>query len=293
MKNADIALYHAKLERDRITTYSADLDVSSVERLQLLADLRTAIDDGQLDVAYQPQTALRTGALVGVEALVRWNHPTRGPVSPDEFVPLAENSGIIADLTAYVLDAALDALADWRRAGHDIRIAVNLATRHLSDLTLPVQVAAALERHAVPAPALTLEVTETGVLSDPARVDAVIADLRQLGVGIAVDDYGTGHASLSYLKRLAIDELKIDRSFVSDMGSAHDDFVIVRSTLSLARDLGLRVVAEGIEDEQTAVSLRDLGCDVGQGFHLGRPTTAAAILERLQGESALLVPSQR
>lgn len=287
MKNADIALYHAKLERDRISAYSAEFDVNTVDRLQLLADLRTALDTDQLAVAYQPQVDLVTRRTVGVEALVRWNHPARGLVPPDDFIPLAENSGLIGELTTYVLDAALSSLAVWRASGHqDLLIAVNLSARQLSDLALPRSVQEVLARHDVPPSALILEVTETGILSDPARVDAVIAALREMGVAIAVDDYGTGHASLSYLKRLEIDELKVDRSFVSDMGSDHHDFVIVRSTIALARDLGLRVVAEGIEDENTAHTLRDLGCHVGQGFHLGRPTTARAVLERLDSERA-------
>ncbi|GAA2727560.1 hypothetical protein CAE01nite_30120 [Cellulomonas aerilata] len=284
MKNADIALYHAKLERDRISTYSPALDVNSVDRLQLLADLRVAIDTGQLDVAYQVQVDLTSGHVVAVEALIRWRHPQRGPVAPDDFIPLAENSGLIAELTSYVLDNALAALAGWRAAGHDLRMSVNLSTRHLSDLALPRQVAEALARHGVEPGALVLEVTETGILSDPARVDVVIAALREQGVAIAVDDYGTGHASLGYLKRLEIDELKVDRSFVSDMRRNHQDFVIVRSTIALARDLGLRVVAEGIEDADTARSLAELGCDVGQGYHLGRPTSAAEIVARLSDE---------
>lgn len=284
MKNADIALYHAKVERDRISTYSPALDVNSVDRLQLLADLRAAIDTGQLAVAYQVQQDLASGRVVGVEALLRWQHPQRGAVGPDEFIPLAENSGLIAELTAYVLDTALADLAVWRSAGHHVRMAVNLSARHLSDLALPRQVAAALRRHDVDPAALVLEVTETGILSDPARVDVVIAALRDQGVAIAVDDYGTGHASLGYLKRLRIDELKVDRSFVSDMRRNEQDYVIVRSTIALARDLGLRVVAEGIEDGETARSLRDLGCDVGQGYHLGRPTTAAQVVARLRDE---------
>jgi diguanylate cyclase (GGDEF)-like protein len=287
MKNADIAMYRAKLERDGLRVYSHDFDVNSVERLQLLADLRAAVDTRQLTVAYQPQLDLAENRVVAVEALIRWTHPTRGPVPPDSFIPLAENCGLIAELTRYVLDTALADLARWRAAGHDVRVAVNLSVRHLSDLALPRQVADALARHGVPPCALVLEVTETGILSDPARADVVIGALRRLGVGIAVDDYGTGQASLSYLKRLEVDELKIDRSFVSDMGRDHHDFVIVRSTIGLARDLGLRVVAEGIEDEETARSLHELGCDTGQGYHLGRPTTPQQIMERLDGEPPL------
>ncbi|HEY5555005.1 MAG TPA: EAL domain-containing protein, partial [Cellulomonas sp.] len=290
MKNADIALYQAKLDRDRISTYSPEYDVNTLERLQLLADLRTALDTGQLDVAYQPQVNLTSGQMVGVEALIRWQHPTRGSVPPDSFIPLAENSGLIAELTASVLDSALGNLAELRAAGHELRMAVNLSARHLSDLALPRQVAEALTRHGIPPAMLVLEVTETGILADPARVDAVIGTLRELGVAIAVDDYGTGHASLSYLKHLEVDELKIDKSFVVDMGRDNHDFIIVRSTIALALDLGLRVIAEGIEDEETAVALRDLGCDVGQGYHLGRPTTPDQILLRLNNERSLAAP---
>jgi diguanylate cyclase (GGDEF)-like protein len=290
MKNADIALYQAKLERDRTQVYSPRFDVNTVERLQLLSDLRTALEVGQLTVAYQPQVDLVDRRVVAVEALIRWRHPTRGQVPPDSFIPLAENSGLIAQLTAYVLDRALVTLAGWRALGHDIRMSVNLSARQLSDQTLPGQVGAALERHGVPARSLVLEVTETGILADPGRVDVVIAALRALGVAIAVDDYGTGQASLNYLKRLEIDELKVDRSFVSDMGRDRLDYVIVRSTIGLARDLGLRVIAEGIQEESTAVALRELGCGVGQGYHLGRPTTPEEILERLTLEARDRVP---
>ena len=290
MKNADIALYQAKLDRDGISTYSPEYDVNTLERLQLLADLRTALDTGQLAVEYQPQVNLTSGRIVGVEALIRWQHPVRGSVPPDSFIPLAENSGLIAELTAFVLDTALGHLAALRAAGHELRMAVNLSARHLSDLALPSQVGEALMTHGIPPALLVLEVTETGILTDPARVDVVIGTLRDLGVAIAVDDYGTGNASLSYLKRLEVDELKIDKSFVIDMRRDKHDFIIVRSTIALALDLGLRVIAEGIEDEATATALRELGCDVGQGYHLGRPTTPDQILLRLDGERRLAGP---
>ena len=284
MKNVDIALYHAKLERDRISTYSPEFDVNTVERLQLLADLRTALDTDQLHVVYQPQVDLNGGGTVAVEALVRWTHPERGGVRPDEFIPLAENSGLIYPLTALVLDTALADLARWRADGHELRMSVNLSARHLSDLALPGQIDAALERHGVPAAALVLEVTETGILSDPARADVVIRALRRLGVGIAIDDYGTGNASLSYLRRLEIDELKIDRTFVGSISAVDHDLIIVRSTIELALALGLRVVAEGIENAETGEALRALGGVIGQGFHLGRPIEADAISERLDLE---------
>jgi len=284
MKNVDIALYHAKLERDRISMYSPKFDVNTVERLRLLSDLRTALVARQLHVVYQPQVDLINGRTVGVEALVRWRHPVRGLVTPDEFIPLAENSGLIFPLTDFVLDAALSQLAQWREAGHDLRMAVNLSARHLSDLGLPDQVAEIAARHKVPLESLVLEVTETAILSDPIRADAVIKTLRGLGVEISIDDYGTGNASLSYLKRLEIDELKIDRSFVSNIRRDDHDLIIVRSTIGLALALGLRVVAEGIEDGPTTAALREFGGVVGQGFHLGRPAPGDQIATRLADE---------
>jgi EAL domain-containing protein (putative c-di-GMP-specific phosphodiesterase class I) len=201
-------------------------------------------------------------------------------------VPLAENAGMIPRLTAFVLDTALEQLAGWMAAGHDVRVAVNIAARQLSDLTLPTLVQQTLRRHGVPSRHLVIEVTETGILSDPTRVDVVVRDLRRLGVAIAVDDYGTGHASLSHLKRLDVDELKIDRTFVTDMVRRPEDLIIVRSTVSMARELGLRVVAEGVEDAETSAALATMGCDTAQGWHHGRPTTGPYILARLDAEAA-------
>ncbi|WP_159448447.1 bifunctional diguanylate cyclase/phosphodiesterase [Demequina sp. NBRC 110052] len=286
MKNADIALYHAKLERDRISVYSDEYDINTVERLKLLADLRTALDRRELHLVFQPQVDLATGRTVAVEALVRWQHPEHGMIGPDEFIPLAENSGLIFPLTTFVLDDALAELARWTAQGHDVRMAVNLSARHLADLALPGQVLAALDRHDVPASSLVLEVTETGILSDAVRADMVIHALREVGVEIAIDDYGTGNASLSYLKRLEVDELKVDRSFVGNMLQDEHDQVIVRSTIELALALGLRVVAEGIEDEPTVTVLAGLGGVIGQGYHLGRPTTPDEIDVRLAAEAA-------
>jgi len=292
MKNADIAMYHAKLERDRISTYSPGFDVNTIDRLKLLGDLRIALDARQLHVVYQPQVDLRSGRTVGVEALVRWKHPQRGQIQPDDFIPLAENSGLIFPLTAYVLDTSLRQLSLWRGAGHDLRVAVNLSARHLSDLGLPDQVSEAAARYGVPLNALILEVTETGILSDPIRADAVIRTLRSRGVEISIDDYGTGNASLSYLKRLEVDELKIDRSFVSNMGNDEQDLIIVRSTIALALALGLRVVAEGIEDGKTTAALSEMGGVIGQGYHLGRPAGSASIDQRLESEASREDPTQ-
>jgi EAL domain-containing protein (putative c-di-GMP-specific phosphodiesterase class I) len=284
MKKADIALYQAKLERDRISTYDPEFDVSSVERLRLLAELRTALDSGQLHVVYQPQVDLVNRRILGVEALVRWEHPVHGPLRPDDFIPLAENSGLIYAVTEFVLEAALGQLARWRASGHELRMAVNLSARHLGDLGLPAQIAEAAHRHGIPTNALVLEVTETGILSDPIRANLVIRSLRELGVEISIDDYGTGNASLSYLRSLEVDEMKVDRTFISNIATNPHDLIIVESAITLALALGLRVVAEGIEDEQTTLALRGIGDIIGQGHHLGMPVFAEDIEARLNDE---------
>ncbi|WNM27164.1 EAL domain-containing protein [Demequina capsici] len=284
MKNADIALYHAKVERDRISTFQARFDVNTVERLQTLADLRTALDEDQLHVVYQPQVDLTTGRTVAVEALVRWRHPLRGMVGPDEFIPLAENSGLIYPVTSFVLDTALAQLARWRADGYDLRMSVNLSARHLSDLSLPQQVSNALDKHSVPPSCLVLEVTETAIMSDAVRADVVIRAVRAIGVEMAIDDYGTGNASLSYLRRLEIDELKVDRSFVSNIGFDRHDLIIVQSTIELALALGVRVVAEGIEEAETVAVLGAIGHIIGQGHHLGLPASPRQIEMRLAEE---------
>jgi EAL domain-containing protein (putative c-di-GMP-specific phosphodiesterase class I) len=278
-------MYEAKRDRGRVVWYQPEFDVNSVERLELLADLREALDRSELAVVFQPQLELASGRIVGVEALVRWHHPRRGQVMPDAFIELAENSGLIGHVTSYVLDQSLLTVARLERSGHVLQMSVNLAARHLSDLSLPTQVAAALSDHGVPPGRLTLEVTETGILSDPARVDDVVRQLRTMGVGIAVDDYGTGQASLSYLKRLAVDELKIDKSFVTEMNRAPSDLTIVRSTIALGHDLGLRIVAEGVEDSATLERLAELNCDLAQGWAIGHPLPEELLLDRLRRDA--------
>jgi diguanylate cyclase (GGDEF)-like protein len=285
LKNADIAMYEAKRDRGRMSWYRPEYDVNSVERLQLLTDLREAIDQSQLGVVFQPQLELATGRVIGVEALVRWHHPVRGRVMPDAFIELAENSGLIGHVTTYVLDQSLLTLARLERKGHLLQMSVNLSARHLSDLSLPGRIEEALVAHGIRPGRLTLEVTETGILSDPVRVDEVVGQLRAMGVGIAVDDYGTGHASLSYLKRLAIDELKIDKSFVTEMTGNPSDLKIVRSTIALGHELGLRIVAEGVEDAATLEQLAAMGCDVAQGWSIGRPVAELQLLDRLDGDA--------
>ncbi len=274
---ADVAMYTAKEDRGNWAMYDPEADQHTPERLALLAELRDGIGRGELVLHYQPKCRARTGEVVGVEALVRWNHPRRGLLMPDEFVPIAENTGLITDLTLEVLDLALAQVRTWLVQGRTLAVAVNLSVRHLTDLTLPSAVAAALRRHEVPPVLLTLEVTEGSIMNDPSRAVTVLAMLRDLGVRIAVDDYGTGYSSLAYLKRLAIDELKIDKSFILGMRDDENDNVIVRSTIELGHNLGLQLVAEGVEDVETWQLLLPLGCDVLQGYYISRPIPARAL----------------
>jgi EAL domain-containing protein (putative c-di-GMP-specific phosphodiesterase class I) len=229
-------------------------------------------------VHVQPQARLDSGAVVGVEALVRWQHPELGWISPDEFIPVAERSGLIGPLTSRVLNSSLAACAEWRDAGHDLGVAVNLSTRSLQDGGLVDEVARLLVRHDVPAHRLTLEITEGSVMADPARAVALLYQLQDLGVRLSVDDFGTGYSSLSYLKRLPVHEVKVDRSFVTGLREQGDDVAIVRAIVDLGRHLGLEVVAEGIEDQTTWDLLASMGCDLVQGWHLARPMPTDELL---------------
>jgi diguanylate cyclase (GGDEF)-like protein len=277
VQRADVAMYEAKRTRTRIETYSEDRDPYSAERLSLLGELRSAIEEGQLVLHYQPKVCLGRDEVTGVEALVRWEHPTRGMLPPSEFVPLAERTGTISDLTHWVLDTALAQCRAWRDAGLDLPVAVNLAAPNVVDTSLPDLVAALLERWDVPGDRLECEISEHTVMADPTRAIEVMERLRALGVRLSLDDYGRGRASLAYLKSLPLDEVKIDRSFVLGMTEDSDDAAIVRSTIELARNLGLGVVAEGVETEAVLRDLTDLSCDVAQGFFLSRPLPAVEL----------------
>ena len=223
---------------------------------------------------YQPKASVSNGRVTGVEALVRWQHPQRGLVYPDDFIPLAEHTGLIRPLTQYVLDAALRQCRAWCDEGLRLTVAVNVSLRNLLDVSLPDQIAELLERWGVDPSLLELELTENSVMADPARAEAVLARLRALGLKLSIDDFGTGYSSLSYLKRLPVDEIKIDRSFVMNMATDENDAAIVRSTIDLARNLGLQIVAEGVESEAIWRSLAALDCDLVQGYLLTKPVPA-------------------
>jgi diguanylate cyclase len=264
-------MYAAKTGHHGLQVYAARYDRRSRSRLSLLGELRRAIDEGQLVLHYQPKFELVHGRVVGVEALLRWQHPTRALIPPDEFIPFAEHTGLIRSLTLFVLDAALRQAHEWRSAGRRLPVAVNLSARNVVDPQLPRDVSELLAKWKVPPDQLELEITESALLGEPLRAMEVLTQLSRMGVAISLDDFGTGYSSLASLRRLPVNEIKIDRSFVMNMTKADSDAMIVRSTIDLGHNLGLRVVAEGVETEEICNLLASLGCDVAQGFYLSRP----------------------
>jgi EAL domain-containing protein (putative c-di-GMP-specific phosphodiesterase class I) len=271
-------MYVAKRGKHGFEVWAPDGTPASRDRLETLEQLRTALDTDQLDVHYQPKLDLRSGEVIGVEALVRWNHPERGLLFPDVFLPLAEQAGLMRRLALRVLERSLRDLAEWRACGHDLSVAVNLSVYNLQDVALPEQVEMLLDSVGVPPDALILEITEDVLMADAARSQQVMAGLRRLGVRLSIDDYGTGYSSLSYLRALPVDELKLDRSFVSNLTSDERAAAIVRSTLQLSVDLGMDMVVEGVEDAATLAALRAWGCKLAQGYHIARPMPAADFL---------------
>jgi EAL domain-containing protein (putative c-di-GMP-specific phosphodiesterase class I)/CHASE3 domain sensor protein len=245
---------------------------------------------GLLLLHYQPKIDAHSGQVLGVEALVRWQHPEYGLVPPGDFIPLAERTGLIGPLTHYVLDAALDQCSRWRRDGHELPVAVNVSARRLLDLAFPDEVAELLARWQVHARLLVVEITESTIMADPTHAMQILGRLNQMGVQVSIDDFGTGYSSMAYLKSLPIHELKVDRSFVMQMTSSSRDAVIVRSTVELGRNLGLRVVAEGVEDQHTLQELDALGCDAVQGYHVSRPVPPDQLISWLEQHAARPTP---
>ncbi|THJ64630.1 EAL domain-containing protein [Arthrobacter echini] len=272
---ADIAMYRAKARgRNTWEVHDPSEVDPAVNRMRLLGELRHGIEGGQLRVHYQPRMTIATSVISGVEALVRWEHPTRGLLQPAEFIDLAEESGLIRELGAWVLDAAVQQGAQWSRLGDGnapVSIAVNLSARQLADPQLACMVQASLTRYGFDPSLLTLEITETALMENPVMARKVLTTLKALGVGLAIDDFGTGYASLTYLKEFPIDELKIDRSFVSGLGTSDGDCAIVSSCIQLAHAVGIRAVAEGVETDYQRSTLLTMGCDLAQGFHYSRP----------------------
>ena len=277
VQRADVAMYAAKRGRRGHEVYAPEHDQSSVRRLALLGELRRAIDDDQLRLYFQPTLDLAGGRVVGCEALVRWEHPEHGLMPPGEFIELAEVSGLIQPLTRWVIDTALGQIARWHHEGRDLAVSVNLSVRNLYDRDLVPWLRERVETHGVSADRIKIEITESELMDDPMLAMDVLGRITELGASTSIDDFGTGYSSLAYLKHLAIDELKIDKSFVGNMCTDDSDLTIVRSTIDLAHNLGLTVVAEGVEDGQTLGRLAELGCDRVQGYFLSRPVPAPAL----------------
>jgi diguanylate cyclase (GGDEF)-like protein len=280
VRRADVAMNAAKARRTGLETYRAELDTGSAHRLTVLSELKSAITDGALAVHFQPKVRLRDGVVVAAEALVRWQHPTRGMVPPDEFVPVAEHSGLITPLTLTVLRQALEWCERVRRSGHDLGVSVNVSPRNLLDPSFVDEVARAVAAVEVPAAALTLEITESSLMADPERAVAALERLQSLGVRLSIDDLGTGYSSLAYLQRLPVGEIKIDKSFLAP-GAADGSLAIVAAVVELGQRLGRDVVAEGVEDEATWRTLQQLGCDVAQGYWISRPLPGEQLAEWL------------
>jgi diguanylate cyclase (GGDEF)-like protein len=281
LRRADVAMYSAKEARTGYEVYSPSKDRYSHRRLTLLSQVRPALENSEFVLWYQPKVNLLTRKAGGVEALIRWEHPEHGVVQPDQFIPMVERTVLMRSLTLYVLDEALRQWHSWARRGLDLSVAINLSPRNLLDLELPEQVARALRRWSVPAESLMLELTESSLMTDSVRAAAVLGRISAIGVKISVDDFGTGYSSLSHLKRLPINEIKIDRSFVTNMRNDPNDELIVRATVDLGRNLGLQVVAEGVEDRETWDLLAEMGCQLAQGYHMSRPLPGPEITDWL------------
>ncbi|MGH2909076.1 MAG: putative bifunctional diguanylate cyclase/phosphodiesterase, partial [Solirubrobacteraceae bacterium] len=277
IRRADIAMYEAKRTHTGYAVYCPQLDPHTSDRLALASDLRLAIEAGSLSVHYQPKVLADGRTLAGVEALVRWCHPVRGMLSPAEFIPLAEHTGLMGPLTSHVLRTSLAQVREWLDEGIEVAVAVNVAPHSLLDPRFPEEVAGALEHSGVPAHLLELEVTEDSMLEDPDLARETLKELGAMGVSIAIDDFGTGFSSLGQLKTLPVGTLKIDRSFVSGMSGDARDAFIVRAAIRLGHDLGMSIVAEGVEDEETMSLLRELRCDAVQGYLIHRPADAEAL----------------
>jgi diguanylate cyclase (GGDEF)-like protein len=286
LQHADIAMYTAKRGQLGVSVYDPHLDQHTPNLLSLPSELRRAIDQGELVLHYQPKADMESGRIRGVEALVRWQHAERGLLSPAQFIPLAESSGLIEDLTRYVIEDAVGQCRQWQLAGLDLPIAVNVGARCLLDTSFPQKVAELLAAQELPADMLTLELTESAIITDPVRAIEVLSRLQGLGIRLSIDDFGTGYSSMAYLRTLPLDELKIDRSFISHIQSEDGDRAIVRAVLDLARSLDLDVVAEGVEDQETWTMLRDLGCATSQGFYLSRPMPPGDVPGWLAEQSA-------
>jgi len=279
VRRADIAMYRAKQSGSEFCLYSAEHDRDPAGRYELIAGLREAIERDQLVLHYQPKLDLRTGVVIGAEALVRWNHPTQGLFHPERFIHLAETSGLMKPMTAWVINEAVRQCRRWRDDGFSIQVAVNLSPVILRDGSVPETVTGILETWDMEPEMLKVEITEGSIMSDPNQAMFVLSLLRTAGVSISIDDFGTGYSSLANLRQVPFDEIKIDKSFVIDMMANESDATIVRATIDLAHNLGRQVIAEGVETEEVLEKLTEWGCDLAQGYFISPPVEPKQMID--------------
>jgi diguanylate cyclase (GGDEF)-like protein len=280
LQRADLALAHARSHGSGVEVYTSEFERSDPEQLRLLGQVRRALANGEFKLHYQPKVAMADRGVVAVEALVRWDHPEHGLLGPGRFIPLIEQTALIAPLTLGLIEQAIAQAVDWRREGVIVEVSVNLAARNLLDPELPARIGGLLSAHGLPPEQLVVEITESSAMADPDRAVSVLEELRRMGVGVSIDDFGTGNASIAYLANLPATEMKIDRSFVTGIAENLRSQAIVAAAIDLARSLGLSIVAEGIETESEYEFLAAAGCDIGQGFLFSRPLPVAELTAR-------------
>jgi predicted signal transduction protein with EAL and GGDEF domain len=285
LQRADVAMYVAKRNHLGVSAYDIEQDEHSIGRLAIMNDLRDALQNDELYLQFQPQLDLGNESCVGVEALLRWNHGKYGQIPPDQIVGMAERTDLINPLAYWVIDHALRQCAQWRQQKQTLTVAVNLSVLNLQDNQLMDQVEASLQRHELPPGALILEITESAMMANPASAMENLSKLADMGVQLAIDDFGTGFSSLTYLKDLPVVELKLDKSFITHLRPGDDDEVIVRSTIDLGHNLGLRIVAEGVETIEASDLLKEFGCDFVQGYYFSRPLDVSQLEDWLQKHS--------
>jgi EAL domain-containing protein (putative c-di-GMP-specific phosphodiesterase class I) len=280
-----LALERARREKRALAIYEEALEPAARDQLSLLGELRHAVEHDELRLHFQPKIELSTGRVAGAEVLLRWQHPTRGLLTPADFIPFAEQTGFIRWLTRWTLDHSMAQAAQWQRAGMALNLAVNISAGDIGDSRFDSRVASLLSRHQLPPSLLTLELTESGAIEDPARALHMLDAIAALGVSLSIDDFGTGYSSLSHLARMPVHEMKIDRSFIQSLESDPEFATVVRSAIDMGHGLGLKVVAEGIETAAAANRLREFGCDIAQGYFYAKPMSGEALEAWLKGRS--------
>ncbi|MCK4707158.1 MAG: EAL domain-containing protein, partial [Gammaproteobacteria bacterium] len=286
MQRADVAMYNAKNNRSGFNVYESSEDSHAVSRLALAAELRQALNNNVLRLFYQPKINLESGEIFGAEALLRWEHPERGFISPGDFIPLAGHTGLIQAITCWVIENASKQCSLWNDLGHKLRISINISTNCIHDARLPVKLNEVILKNKLTPDQLTLELTENIFIKDPVRSKKILDNVSKMGIGISIDDFGTGYSSLSYLKQLPINKLKIDRSFVSDISNDKEDATLVQAIIAMGKSLDLRLVAEGVEHHSHETFLSEHGCEYAQGYLYSKPVTAAEIEDMLIDKDA-------